>query len=415
MSQANTSSEPLHRTSANVPRQKICLSMIVKDEAPVIARCLKSVRPLIDHWVIVDTGSTDGTPDIVRRTLQDIPGELYHRPWVDFGHNRSEALALARNHGDYSLVIDADDVIELTPGFRMPHLNANSYAIEIHNQGRRYWRTQIVCNAVPWRYEGVLHEFLSCVDGSGRRVFTENRSQKRLLGAVIRMSEGGARRRSSSAERFQRDAAILENGLQTETDPFLVSRYTFYKAQSYRDAGDKQKALQAYLERTKLGFWDQEIFISLYWSANLKADLGFDDDDVVETYLKAHALCRNRAEALHGAALFCRIKQRYQQGFDFAKRALKIRRPDDGLFLEQWIYDYGVLDEYAVNAYWIGRYQDCLEACRRLLREGKMPQSMHDRVKRNAEWAAEKIRVKRTAKQSLVVAQAVAGEPHEGG
>jgi hypothetical protein len=35
--------------------------------------------------------------------------------------------------------------------------------------------------------------------------------------------------------------------------------------------------------------------------------------------------------------------------------------------LEGWIYEYGVLDEYAVNAYWIGKYAECLKACRKIL------------------------------------------------
>ena len=46
--------------------QNVCLNMIVKNEAAVIARCLASVRPLIDSWAIVDTGSSDGTQEIVR-------------------------------------------------------------------------------------------------------------------------------------------------------------------------------------------------------------------------------------------------------------------------------------------------------------------------------------------------------------
>jgi glycosyltransferase involved in cell wall biosynthesis len=78
----------------------ICLNMIVKDEAPVIRRCLATVRPFIDFWVIVDTGSRDGTQAIISEFLQDLPGELIERPWVDFAHNRSEALAAARDKAD---------------------------------------------------------------------------------------------------------------------------------------------------------------------------------------------------------------------------------------------------------------------------------------------------------------------------
>ena len=85
--------------------QTLCLNMIVKNEVSVIARCLASVRPIIDHWVIVDTGSTDGTQDAIRTLMADLPGELHERPWRDFAHNRTEALELARPRGEYVLWI----------------------------------------------------------------------------------------------------------------------------------------------------------------------------------------------------------------------------------------------------------------------------------------------------------------------
>lgn len=75
--------------------------MIVKDEKNVIKRCLASVRDLIDYWVIVDTGSMDGTQEIIRDFLREIPGELHERPWVNFEHNRNGALELARHRADY--------------------------------------------------------------------------------------------------------------------------------------------------------------------------------------------------------------------------------------------------------------------------------------------------------------------------
>ncbi|MEN9654269.1 MAG: hypothetical protein RL235_381, partial [Chlamydiota bacterium] len=70
----------------------ICLNMIVKDESRVILRCLESVRPLIDSWVIVDTGSTDTTKQIITEYLSNIPGELHERAWQNFAASRNEAL-----------------------------------------------------------------------------------------------------------------------------------------------------------------------------------------------------------------------------------------------------------------------------------------------------------------------------------
>jgi glycosyltransferase involved in cell wall biosynthesis len=78
----------------------------------------------IDCWSIVDTGSTDGTQRLIATALADLPGELHERPWSDFGHNRSEALALARGRADYSLVIDADETFETPDGFAPPARSA---------------------------------------------------------------------------------------------------------------------------------------------------------------------------------------------------------------------------------------------------------------------------------------------------
>ncbi|WP_234354548.1 hypothetical protein [Streptomyces sp. NRRL WC-3618] len=68
-------------------KQSLCLCKVVKNDSQVIERCLRSVRHLIDHWVVCDTGSTDGTQDLIRRTLDGIPGELHEEPRIDFGSN----------------------------------------------------------------------------------------------------------------------------------------------------------------------------------------------------------------------------------------------------------------------------------------------------------------------------------------
>ena len=93
----------------------VCLVMIVKAEAAVIRRCLASVKPHLDYWVICDTGSTDGTQGIVREFLRDVPGELFEDAWVDFGHNRTLSLTRAKGKADYLLMMNADEVLNVGP------------------------------------------------------------------------------------------------------------------------------------------------------------------------------------------------------------------------------------------------------------------------------------------------------------
>jgi FkbM family methyltransferase len=353
--------------------------MIVKDEAPVIRRCLASVRPLVDHWLIVDTGSSDGTQAIIRKAMADLPGALVERPWIDFAHNRSEALSFARPRAAYSLIIDADDEIILPPRFGRPTLDADSYVVDIEDMSISYQRTQLVANKISWRYRGVLHEFL---EGPGA-------GPAGHLPIVMRRNHDGRRRRDPKT--YSNDAAILEEALKKETDPFLIARYTFYLAQSYRDCGERERALSAYLRRAGQGFWDEEVYVSLLGAGRLMEGLGHPVDVVLGVYRAANAACASRAEAAHAASRLCRQHDRFAEGYAFAAAAIHKPAPVGGLFVERWIYEYGLTDEYAVHAYWTGRYRDCLVASDRLLGEGRMPADMRPRIEANRRFAIEKL------------------------
>ena len=61
-----TGEAEISTTSADPTRATIALVMIVKDEAHVVTEAFESVRAFIDSWCIVDTGSTDGTQDLIR-------------------------------------------------------------------------------------------------------------------------------------------------------------------------------------------------------------------------------------------------------------------------------------------------------------------------------------------------------------
>lgn len=346
--------------------------MIVKNESRVIRRCLDSVRPFIDYWVICDTGSTDGTQDIVREHLRDIPGELHERPWRDFGYNRTEALQLAVGKADYTFVIDADEILLTKPDFSIPELVADEYQIrhEACDSGTSFYLTQLVRNSLPWRYVGVLHEVIVC---------DETHSTARVEGPITKGLFDGARN-ANPKQKYQADAALLEDALKGEPDN---ARYVFYLAQSYRDAGDLSKSVEAYERRAKMHGWDEEVWYSLYQVAVLRDLLHQDRSMVIDCHLRAYQQRPTRAEPLCALARYHRERGEFAIAHLFASAAMRIARPADILFLDDSVYDWRVLDEYSVASYWVGRFDDALRATDRLLCEGKLPASERERVEKN--------------------------------
>lgn len=360
----------------------IGLTMIVKNECAVIQRCLDSVIPFIDHWLIVDTGSTDDTVAIIleRMTASNIPGSCVVRDWANFGHNRSEALYLARDKADYSLMIDADDVLMADPDFSMPELTADSYTLMIDYPPTRYHRAQLFANSLPWRYEGVLHEYPVC-EGA--------RTQEHIEGLRIVVGQDGARRRDP--EKYRKDAIVLEKELETQVREDLRIRYRFYLAQSLRDSGQLERAIEAYLLRADLAGWDQERYISLCEAAKLSDQIGRPQSEVVALWGRAIVLCPNRLDAYHGVARYLRLKDRFAESYLIAKFGLAVSDPERGLFEQPWIGEYGLLDEFAVSAYWSGHYQDCINACDTILGRPTLPDHERSRIMANKAFAVGKL------------------------
>lgn len=85
---------------------RLSLCMIVKNEQDTLERCLASARPYVDEVVIVDTGSTDGTMEIVSRYA----GVIHAMEWPgSFSVARNVSMDLAT--GDYIIILDADEYI----------------------------------------------------------------------------------------------------------------------------------------------------------------------------------------------------------------------------------------------------------------------------------------------------------------
>lgn len=362
---------------------QVCLNMIVRNEAHVIARCLASVRPFIDSWIIVDTGSNDGTQDLVRQLLADLPGELHERAWQDFGHNRSEAMELARSRGDYVFTIDADEVLQLPDGYERPKLHADAYALQVAYDALRYARVCLVAARLPWRWVGVLHEYLDC----GRPV-----DRTSLSGPLVLVHSDGARSRQGAQTKFAQDARVLQAALRD--DPSNL-RYLFYLAQSYRDSGQLESALACYDRRAGLGGWDEEVWYSLQSAALLAERMNRPADEVIDRYLRSFEHRPSRGgEALGQLARYCRETRRFVTARMFAEHAMTIPLPiNDALFVDESWYRWRCRDEYAVASYWAGDPASCRRECLTLLGNPALPSGEAPRVRANLEFAVNRLAV----------------------
>lgn len=374
------------------PRTNICLNMIVKNETAVLPRLFRSLKDYIDYYVIVDTGSTDGTIDLIKTEMTGygIFGEVHRRPWVNFGVNRQQALELAvrANRGDWALFIDADEELGVSdPTFFEKLEPGVSYDIEKHHAGVRYAVPHLPnIRDTKWKWEGPVHNYLVHVEGSKQRKLLKD------VWIIYHSGQGAKSHGVTAEEKFLRDARLLEEDLVQNPDS---ARSQFYLGQSYKHAGHLQKAFDAYQKRAKMNGWVEETYMAQLEVGRVAIQLEMPEEVVLRELLAAYDLRPSRAEALHELARYFRQKKAYGKAYLFAKVGAETPRPKDYLFVHQEIYEWRLLDELGVSAYWVGRYAESKAACEELLRRVgtglAIPEPDIKRIRENLGFAEAKV------------------------
>lgn len=361
-------------------RANLCLTMIVRDEAAIIERCLAAAAPWIDAYAIHDTGSSDGTADIVRSFFErhGVPGRVTHGRFDDFAQARNDSLAAARDTTaaydiDYLLLCDADmELVVEDPAFR-DSLTADAYLLGQRASNLHYANVRLLRTGAPTRYVGVTHEYLDV--GSAAR--------PTLGGAWFRDHAEG----SSRPIKFERDLALLERGLTAEPDD---ARYVFYRAQTLRDLGRYRESVAAYQHRAALGGWEEEVWYSLLQVAILRERLADSDQDVFAAYVAAFERRPGRAETLVELARHLRERGRHELAHIFATRAVQLAPTDDILFVVPACYGWRARDELSVSSYWAGSYAESAALAQTVLTDPELPPAERPRIEQNLAFARER-------------------------
>jgi tetratricopeptide (TPR) repeat protein len=342
---------------------KICLNMIVKNESKIITRLFDTVLPIIDYWVISDTGSTDDTPDIITKYFceKNIPGSLHLHKWKNFGHNRTLALIDAQSSDynfDYILLLDADMKLVIGQNFTKKMLIHDVYTIRQGGSHIGYYNTRLLKKSLEVKCVSPTHEYYD--------IITKNHSQACLSPEYLMIDDigdGGAKH-----DKFERDIRLLKGGL--EEDP-NNARYYFYLAQSYNCIDDYENAIKCYQKRTELGGWCEEIWHSFYEIGNIYNKQN-EHEKAIYNYLMAYNINPARVENIYEIAKIYRFKEKYHlvnHFIDMGRNIIKLNKLIDSqtLFKQPRVYSYLMDYEKSINAYYTGELDEGLKISNKLI------------------------------------------------
>lgn len=320
------------------PPVSLCLNMIVKNESRIITRLLQSVLPIIDTYIICDTGSTDDTPNIITNffTEHGISGEVIHEPFKNFGYNRTFALRAARGKATYALLLDADMIFKIEPQFDKQSLTADSYQIIQKGGSIAYYNTRLMSLSIDATCVGPTHEYYDTPPGA--------RTEKLDSIWIADIGDGGCK-----ADKFERDIRLLKQGIVDEPNN---GRYYFYLGNSYFNTGRHEESIPYYRKRIELGGWHEEVFYAHLNLGHAYKSIG-QDELAITTWMNGYNVHSQRSETIYEITKYYREKGKNKLGMAFCMLGKSIPYPkNDSLFIHNDVYETGFDYELSILGYY---------------------------------------------------------------
>ena len=359
-------------------QDRLALVMIVKNEEKRIDVTFDTLKNVCKTFVILDTGSTDRTMEVIRSycNKHQITLHMTQKPFVNFEVSRNDSLDYAdqvlKNHY-FILMMDCNDELR-------NHDMITEY-IENYGNGKEptgfylrqqwlthrvdtYYNIRLVISHFGWRYKGVVHEYI-CRNPTGDQV---GRDTERL---EIVIFQDRTKDDDKSMRRFKRDKELLYGEyLRNPTEP----RTLFYLAQTCGCLQQHQEAYQFYVLRAKQVGFIEEVFHSYFRLGQVADLLGHPWEECLGWYLKAYSHSK-RVEPLVAIAehyisvnAFGDKVPDWHLAYTFAQQAAELYFPHDQiLFIDKDSYLYKRWHVLGICAYYVNHFKEGREACIRAL------------------------------------------------
>ena len=350
---------------------KLILTQIMKNEAHVAHRMLNSIKPIIDGIVVIDTGSTDDSIDVVRKWGQDNNIETYviERPFDNFENSRNHSFIKARElflskndgHTYYNFWLDFDEQIDIEPNFDKNKLNKDLYMFNTYIGNMKYTRNELCRLDKSFRFYGPVHEFIVCDD--------KNATSGLLDGITVRVKMDGGSWKGNIPTKYKSHATILEDYIDNKD---RNARWVFYTAQSYHDSATipdnksenderLRRSLKYYKERVnRTDGYEEERFYSQFRIGTIMRALEEPWNLVLQEFLKSYSMDPLRAEPIKIIIDHYLSVGEWNLAYlysTFALNALHGRNPYPTrlLFVDESLYVWRFLEVHAAACFYTNR------------------------------------------------------------
>jgi len=354
---------------------KLALNFICKDESHVIGKMLNSVKNVADLIVVNDTGSTDGTQDIIRKFGEEnnIPTYVFERPFDDFEKSRNHAMQKLRDivqelgwdankvHGFW---VDCDETLVVDPKFDKNQFTNDLYMINTYIGPMKYTRNTFFRVSLPFRWYGPVHEFIVC----DKKDITSGLA----TGVHVDVKMEGNSWKGNIAAKYKSHAFVLEKYLDdNRQDP----RWIFYLAQSYHDSASVadnfeenqerlRRSLRYYRERTeRLDGYAEEIYYAQFRIGTIMRNLEEPWNLTHQELLKAYAMDPLRGESIKVIIDYYLQMGEWHMAYlytKFAKETFHGKNPYPNrlLFVDEALYVWKFAESHAAASFYTGRREE---------------------------------------------------------
>jgi glycosyltransferase involved in cell wall biosynthesis len=352
--------------------QKLILNTIVKNESHCILRMLESAAKISDAIVIADTGSTDGTQDLIRKFGQDnnIPTWVFERPFDNFENSRNFGMEKAREvvkelnwnpNECWTWWCDADETLIINNGFTKSQFKNDIYMINTKIGQMKYTRNTFARVSKPFKWYGPVHEYIICEDKNITSGVAEN------LTVDVKME--GASWKGDISDKYLSHAHTLEKYINNDrSDP----RWIFYTAQSYHDSAQVKnnkeeneerlrRSIKFYKERvSRNDGYAEERYYSQFRIGTIMKTLEEPWALTQSELLKAHAIDPLRAEPIKIILDHYLSVGEWNLAYIYSKFLRttfhgKNPYPKRLLFVDQSLYDWKISESHAAACFYTGR------------------------------------------------------------